>query len=128
MDILDCPPPLQERNGRGRLKILFKARNDLIDIPTEDFKPSNLRTRGKLNNYHIPSSSVDSHLFSFYPNNTTSCGIICPLTLNLLAVTLPLKPNLLNSTTKNPKYKQLKIFIGKFITHQPYSNEPCDCF
>ena len=67
MDILGWVP-LQERRARNKVSILYKARNNLIDIPTEDLIPSNLRTRGKFNNYHVPSSSVDSHLYSFYPN------------------------------------------------------------
>ena len=61
--------PLQERRARNKLNLLYKAKHSLVDIPTEGLKPSFQRTRGSSLNYIVPSSSVDSHLHSFYPSS-----------------------------------------------------------
>ena len=60
--------PLQERRARNKLNILFKAKHSLIDIPIDSLKSSNRKTRGNSCNFFVPSSSVDSHLYSFYPS------------------------------------------------------------
>ena len=61
--------PLEERRAINKLKILFKAKHGLIQIPTDHFK-FNTYTMGRrrANLYTIPASNVNSHLFSFYPN------------------------------------------------------------
>ena len=59
--------PLEERRAVIKLNLLYKARNNMIDIPTSHLVINQSSTRRK-NNYAIPTSNVDSHLYSFYPN------------------------------------------------------------
>ena len=61
-------PTLAERRARNKLNIFFKAKLGLIDIPTTDLIPSAPGTRRSSTNYRQPQSTVDSHLYSFYPN------------------------------------------------------------
>jgi len=56
--------PLTERRATSKLNLLFKARADLVDIPINHLKMS----YRKPENYAIPTSNVDSHLYSFYPS------------------------------------------------------------
>ena len=58
---------LAERRARIKLKILYKARNGLIHIPSDILKPVSFSTRRNHLHYTIPQSEVNSHLFSFYP-------------------------------------------------------------
>ena len=66
-----CRVPLEERRAQIKLKTLFRARKGLINIPleqigiTEAFKYT---TRQAAGSFAIPTSNVDSHLYSFYPN------------------------------------------------------------
>ena len=57
--------PLEETRARVKLNLFFKAKSGLIDLPPSQLLEINKR---KPLNYAIPASSVDSHLFSFYPN------------------------------------------------------------
>ena len=60
---------LVERRARSKLITLFKGRAGLIDIPIDDLIVPNRTTRRKAaSNFHIPHSSVDSHLHSFFPS------------------------------------------------------------
>ena len=50
--------------------VLFKAKNGLVDIPIDTLSSTNasfLQTR-RQGAYAIPTSVVDSHLYSFYPS------------------------------------------------------------
>ena len=60
-------PTLAERRARIKLKILYKARNGSIHIPSDILKPVSSLTRRNHLHYTIPQSEVNSHLFSFYP-------------------------------------------------------------
>ena len=57
---------LEERRSKCKLKLFFKARMGLVDIPF-DLQPMSLSSR-RPGTYAIPTSNVDAHLFSFYPN------------------------------------------------------------
>ena len=56
--------PLSERRNKNKLTMLFKIKSNLIHIPKEDL----FQNPRKPDNYLVPSSSVDAHLFSFYPS------------------------------------------------------------
>ena len=58
--------PLEERRAQIKLKLFFKARQNLVEIPFTHLENTNSKRRH--GNYAIPTSSVDSHLYSFYPN------------------------------------------------------------
>ena len=63
--------PLEERRATAKLKMLFKAKHGTVDIPFDHLKnhSKNLRhSCRRPENFAIPASSVDSHLYSFYPN------------------------------------------------------------
>ena len=62
--------PLEERRARIKVQTIFKARQNLIDIPMDHLT---INTRKKRNfnglTYTLPMSNVDSHLYSFYPSS-----------------------------------------------------------
>ena len=61
--------PLEERRARSKLFLLFKARSGDVDIPTHDLQVSSRSNRtSTLSNFLIPHSSVNGHLYSFYPS------------------------------------------------------------
>ena len=57
--------PLEERRACNKLNLLYKSKKGFIDLPPSQFLKENPR---KPLNFAIPASSVDSHLYSFYPN------------------------------------------------------------
>ena len=61
-------PPLSERRARTRLTTFHRSRS--IEIPLADLinSDTHISTRTNKHNYLIPHSSVDSHLYSFFPN------------------------------------------------------------
>ena len=75
MEILGWPP-LSERRSRQKLTMLFKIRSNLVHIPSNDL----IQNPRKADNYLVPSSSVDAHLYSFFPStirlwNATSANL-----------------------------------------------------
>ena len=58
--------PLQERRAKLKVTMLFKIKEDLIEINKEDLIPS-FSPRHPLN-FFYPQSSKDCHLFSFFPS------------------------------------------------------------
>ena len=64
--------PLQERRAGIKLNFFFKARMGLMDIPFDHLNINNNNSRRK-GTYAIPTSNVDSHLYSFYPNTIRLC-------------------------------------------------------
>ena len=60
--------PLEERRARIKLCTLFRAKLGLIDIPIQDLIQVKSNTRRQTSHYFTPQSTVDSHLYSFYPN------------------------------------------------------------
>ena len=59
--------PLEERRAANRLTMFFRAKRGLVEIPFKHLKLAPAQDR-RPGTYAIPSSSVDSHLYSFYPN------------------------------------------------------------
>ena len=57
--------PLEERRARIKLNTFYKAKSGLIDIP---FTLTESTSRRRMGTYAIPTSTVDSHMYSFYPN------------------------------------------------------------
>ena len=47
---------------------LHKANTGIIEIPLDDLTPVGRVTRHNTGNFQIPQSSVDPHLYSFFPN------------------------------------------------------------
>ena len=92
--------PLTERRARAKLLTLFKARSREIEIPLGDLTRTypHMSTRTGSHNYRTPHSSVDSHLYSFFPdtirlwNNlpqqTKDCGTIADFKRSLETQTL----------------------------------------
>ncbi|KAA2237151.1 hypothetical protein F0L74_32775 [Chitinophaga agrisoli] len=61
--------PLEEQRARNKTSIFFKAINSQIDIPIDDLKKSNRKTRNSDDQTFIPPSSKnDCHMHSFFPN------------------------------------------------------------
>ena len=91
--------PLSERRSKIKLTMLFKIKSDLAHVPREDL----IINPRKKENYLIPSSAVNSHLFSFFPS-TIRLWNSAPLHLK-------------NSTSLN----NFKTSLDKIkITHQNY--------
>ena len=61
--------PLEERRARSKVTVLYKARNNLMSVPLNHLaiNPRDRRKGGQ--NYAIPTSTLDSHLHSFYPSS-----------------------------------------------------------
>ena len=60
---------LEERRARCKLITLHKARTGMITIPMDDLFVLNPDSGTRhSSNYFIPSSSLNSHLHSFYPS------------------------------------------------------------
>ena len=57
-------PTLQEQRKHHKLTLMYKINNNIIHAPTEDLQPN---PRKPLN-FHVPQSSIDAHLHSFYPS------------------------------------------------------------
>ena len=61
--------PLEERRAQIKLNLFFKAtKTNLVDIPIHHLDLNKMPTRRKNSHYTIPTSNVDSHLYSFYPS------------------------------------------------------------
>ena len=60
--------PLEERRARIKLCILLKAKFGLVNIPLNHLQSNLSTTRRGNKGYTIPSSNINSHLYSFYPN------------------------------------------------------------
>ena len=61
--------PLEERRAIIKLNLFYKCKMQLIDIHTNHLVLSKSCTRRGDRTYAIPTSNVDSHLFSFFPNS-----------------------------------------------------------
>ena len=60
--------PLEERRAHSKLVLFFKAKHGLVEIPIEKLSlNSSIQTR-RQGTYAIPTSVVDGHLYSFFPN------------------------------------------------------------
>ena len=57
-------PPLSERRSKIKLTMMYKINSNLIHIPCDEL----IHNPRKNDKFLIPSSSVDAHLFSFYPS------------------------------------------------------------
>ena len=60
--------PLEERRAQNKLKLFYKAKENLIEIPFSQIKMNNNSTRRGGRTYQIEQSCVNSHLFSFHQN------------------------------------------------------------
>ena len=61
--------PLAERRAQTKVTNIFKARNNLLEIPLNHLviNQSNTRASSK-GNYAVPRSKTNVHLHSFYPS------------------------------------------------------------
>ena len=100
---------LEERRARSKLFLLFKGRTGEVDIPTEDLLVSSRSNRNSAqSNFHIPYSSVNSHLYSFYPS------------------TIRLWNSLPQDIKSSPNLDQFKNSISKITIKQSYQT-PTQC-
>ena len=58
--------PLSERRAKNKLILFYKTLNNQIHVPTEDLIHSKNPRRPF--NFFVPQSSVDCHLYSFFPD------------------------------------------------------------
>ena len=96
--------PLEERRARSKLVCLFKARTGVIDIPLDDLIPTSRGNRNSVHNFHIPSSSINCHLHSFYPSTIRLWNSL-PTSIKL-ATDLNNFKNQINSTIIKSSYSQ----------------------
>ena len=61
--------PLEERRAFIKINLFFKGHKGAIDIPFEHLKLAPSQTRRPWT-YAIPTSNIDCHLYSFFPNTT----------------------------------------------------------
>ena len=88
-------PPLLERRNKIKLTMLFKIKSNLVHVPIDDLHPN----PRKPENYLVPSSSVDPHLFSFFPS-TIRLWNSAPLDLKTCTSLSSFKANLDKVTLK----------------------------
>ena len=60
--------PLAERRAQAKVKVLYKANNNMLHIPLNHLVLNKSSTRRAGENYLLPRSNTDTHLHSFYPN------------------------------------------------------------
>ena len=63
--------PHNESRARNRVTTLYKGINGLLDIPTDKYQLKSDKITTRQSGYqifHVPSSQVDSHLYSFFPD------------------------------------------------------------
>ena len=60
--------PLKKRRKQAKLTTVFRATNNLIDIPNTSLEPSSRATRGHSRRFLLPSTSVKSYQDSFFPS------------------------------------------------------------
>ena len=65
LDMVAPSPPLSKRRCKLKFNMIYKIKSNLVHIPKVDLTPN----RRKPFNCLIPSSSVDPHLFSFFPSS-----------------------------------------------------------
>ena len=58
---------LAERRAQARVTMLYKALNNLVDLPTDQLIPSTVPTRGHCKKYQIPFSRTNILQHSFCP-------------------------------------------------------------
>ena len=95
MVTLGCPPPILERRNKIKLTMLFKIKSNLVHVPDDDLHPN----PRKPENFLVPSSSVDPHLFSFFPS-TIRLWNSAPLDLKTCTSLSSFKANLDKVTLK----------------------------
>ena len=60
--------PLEERRAKNKMNFFYKAREGNICIPLNHLHLKTRSNRKDNIQYHIPSSRINTHLNSFYPN------------------------------------------------------------
>ena len=85
--------PLSERRAKIKLIMFHKIQTKQIHIPTDDLLPN----RRKPLNFCIPQSTVDSHLYSFYPSTIRLWNPL-PSSLKTIDSTTAFKNTLYSST------------------------------
>ena len=58
--------PLSEKRAQNKLILFYKILNNQIHVPTDDL--TNSQNPRRPLNFFVPQSSVDSHLYSFFPS------------------------------------------------------------
>ena len=61
---------LEEIRARIKVQTIFKAKQKLIDLPLDHLTINTRKKRNKTcDNFALPVSTVDCHLYSFYPSS-----------------------------------------------------------
>ena len=79
---------------------LHKANTGIIEIPLDDLTPVGRVTRHNTGNFQIPQSSVDPHLYSFFPNTIRLWNNL-PQHIKACATTTSLNENLKLQTLRD---------------------------
>ena len=61
--------PLEEQRARNKVTTLYKAINGHLVLPMEQYNMKNSNTRSGVQNFTLPSSSINSHLHSYFPSS-----------------------------------------------------------
>ena len=62
-------PTLKQRRKIDKVSMIFKIKNDLIDIPADNHLPAPSRPNKRHpHNFHIPRSNKTTHMDSFFPS------------------------------------------------------------
>ena len=90
---------LSVRRNKNKLIMLFKIHSSLVHIPTDDL----LQNRRKPLDFFVPFSSVDSHLYSFFPSTIRLWNSL-PTSIKSSKTVSAFKASLDSCTTFNSSY------------------------
>ena len=90
--------PLSERRARAKTTILYKALNDLIDIPTDHLSQTQSQTR-QPNNFFIPFARTDIYKHSYFLSSIRLWNAL-PLTVRTSSTLSSFSSSLLSETLR----------------------------
>ena len=94
-------PTLKDRRSRLKLAMLYKLNSGMVHIPRDDL----VANPQKPFSYIVPSSSVDSHLHSFFPSTIRLWNSI-PISCKSKPSLDTFKSSLEQITLENPYYSK----------------------
>ena len=97
--------PLRERRARIKVTLIFKAINGLIDIPIHDLLSRKIHTRTKTSNLILPQSTINSHLYSFYPDTIRLWNSL-PQSIKLSPTLSAFKSSVCDNSTTCPTLRE----------------------
>jgi len=70
---------LEQRRDKSRILIMFKIIHSLIAIPTTQFTPTAVHTRGNTNKYRQLPTRTNYYKYSFFPTAITLWNALPPI-------------------------------------------------